>query len=133
MSFQTKLHKCFPDFLGFTKFFRHNEMADLPKLLKFGRTCSNWQSAIGMNTKINNIQKWNRILLTSGETNKFQQLQNIILLPTWQTGHRTVQSREGKNKRHKWEHESGVVGDESKQPKCLSSFNYPVPNVYKIH
>ena len=41
MSFQTKLRECFSDFLGLTNFLRLEEMVDRPKLLKFGRACSN--------------------------------------------------------------------------------------------
>ena len=51
ISFQTKLCDCFSDFLGLTKSLRLEETLDWSKLLKFGRTCSNTQGAIGMNTK----------------------------------------------------------------------------------
>ena len=52
ISLQTKLSKCFSNFLGLGKFLRLEEMGDWSKLLKFGWTCSNWQGAIRMNTKI---------------------------------------------------------------------------------
>ena len=50
--FGNKLCECFSNFLSLAKFFRLEETVDWSKLLKFGRTCSNLQSAIGMNTKI---------------------------------------------------------------------------------
>ena len=52
ISFQTKLCECFSNFLGLANFLRLKEIVDWSKLLKFGRTCSNRQGAIGMNTKI---------------------------------------------------------------------------------
>ena len=51
ISLQTKLCECFYNFLGLAKFLRLGETIDWLKLLIFGRTCSNWQGAIGMNTK----------------------------------------------------------------------------------
>ena len=48
-SFETKLRECLSNFLGLAKFLRLEETVDWSKLLKFGRTCSNSQSAIGMN------------------------------------------------------------------------------------
>ena len=49
---QPKIREYFSDFLGLTKFFSLDQMEDWSKLLKFDRTCSNWQGAIKMNTKI---------------------------------------------------------------------------------
>ena len=37
---------------GFGQIFQAGRTVDWSKLLKFGRTCSNWQSKIRMNTKI---------------------------------------------------------------------------------
>ena len=51
ISFQTKVHECFSDFVGLKNVLRFEEIKDWLKLLKFGRICSNWQGAIGMNTK----------------------------------------------------------------------------------
>ena len=51
ISFQTKVHECFSDFVGLKSVLRFEEIKDWLKLLKFGRICSNWQGAIGMNTK----------------------------------------------------------------------------------
>ena len=51
ISFQTKVHECFSDFVGLKNVLRFKEIKDWLKLLKFGRICSNWQGAIGMNTK----------------------------------------------------------------------------------
>ena len=51
ISFQTKVHECFSDFVGLKNVLRFEEIKDCLKLLKFGRICSNWQGAIGMNTK----------------------------------------------------------------------------------
>ena len=51
INFQTKVHECFSDFVGLKNVLRLEEMKDWLKLLKFGRICSNCQSAIGMNTK----------------------------------------------------------------------------------
>ena len=52
INFQTKLREFFSDFLGLTNFLRLEETIDWSKMLKFGRTCSNWQGTIRMNTKI---------------------------------------------------------------------------------
>ena len=52
ISFQTKLRECLSDFLGLTNFLRFEETVDWLKLLKFGRTCSNWPDTMGMNTEI---------------------------------------------------------------------------------
>ena len=51
ISFQTKL-ECLSDFLGLKNFFRLEEMVDWSKLYKFGRACSNWPDAIGINTNV---------------------------------------------------------------------------------
>ena len=52
ISFQTKLCECLSDFLGLTNILMVEETVDWSKLLKFGRTCSNWPDTIGVNTKI---------------------------------------------------------------------------------
>ena len=54
IDFETKLRECFSDFLDLTKFWL-KELIDWSKLVKFGKTCSNWQGTIGMNTKIGEL------------------------------------------------------------------------------
>ena len=114
----TKLCKYFPDFLGLTSFLRLEETVDLSKLLKFGRTCSNWQDAIGMNTK-------------KGEAQTSKQLQNIFLQQIWHTAHGLLESYQQKSQRDMKGHDSRVLY--MNLHKSLSSLNYPEPNIDKIH
>ena len=61
ISFQTKLRECLSDFLVLTNFPRLEEKVDWSKLLKFGRTCSNWPDTIGINTKVGQSTIYSRL------------------------------------------------------------------------
>ena len=120
ISFQKKLPECFSNFLGLTNFLRLEETIDWSKLLKFGRTCSNWQGKIGKNTKIGESTISEELKLKQNnvdlrENSNIPKLQNIILRQTWHTENRLIQSHQQRSQRDMGGHDSRILDDESKQ------------------